>query len=84
MIHKPHPPAIAEWPDYVKEIYRKGCERIDKLREQLGVDGEVPIPFTCYLCDQKKTNYSFKNGDGLPVCRDCCEVPVEFRTGVEA
>lgn len=72
---KPHPPAPDDWPDYAKNIYLLGCIRIDKLRKQLGENGEVPIPFQCWLCDQMKTNFSFKTGDGVPVCGDCCEHP---------
>lgn len=71
MYYKPHPPAKDDWPDYVKRIYEQGCKRIDKLREQIGEDGEVPIPFQCYVCDKMKYDYCKNNGDGCPMCIEC-------------
>lgn len=76
---KPHAPPSPEWPDYVVEIYRKGCEKIDRLRQQLDEDGTIPMPFICYLCEDKRMDYAMTNGDGLPMCVKCLGFnPIDF------
>lgn len=52
-------------------IYEAGQRRIDAVRAELPADGTIPIPFRCYLCDHMRFDFSFKTGDGLPICRGC-------------
>ena len=68
---KPHPPASAEWPDYVVKMYHAGCEKIDRLRKQFDEDGILPMPFTCYGCEEPRTDLAMMTGDGLPMCVKC-------------
>jgi len=59
----------------VERIYLEGCDRIARLKQENKVDdnGILQLPFRCYLCDQKKLNFSMMTGDGCPICADCFE-----------
>lgn len=71
----PHKPPDPDWPDHVKRIYEAGCVRVDKAREQIGPDGTVPIPFTCYGCDKPRDDFAMLTGDGVPICLVCMGGP---------
>lgn len=68
---KPHPPALPNWPDYVRRMYYATCDRIDELRKQVDDNGCVPIPFDCYLCNESRSDFAMVTGDGVPICEGC-------------
>jgi hypothetical protein len=74
---KPWPPPDPAWPEHVKATYAARCERIDRLRQQLGMDGVVPLPFTCDFCDRPRCDFAMLTGDGLPLCGECFERSVD-------
>lgn len=80
IVHKPHPPAPSDWPDYVKRMYEAGCVRIDELRKQMQPDGICPIPFRCYGCDQMRDCFALLTS-GCPMCDVCINRQVDTLEG---
>lgn len=71
----PRAPANPDWPDHVKRIYERGCDRIDELRKQMEPDGVCPLPFRCYGCDTTTSDFGMITGDGVPICSACLGRP---------
>lgn len=69
----------------IEKIYLDGCERIARLKkENQIIDGALVLPFRCYLCDEKKCNFSMMTGDGCPICSDCFERTASFGGRINA
>jgi hypothetical protein len=45
--------------------------RVDACRVQIGADGVCPVPFVCFICDQRRHDFALLTGDGVPVCWAC-------------
>lgn len=68
---EPYPPPLPHWPDHVKRIYVDNCKWIDECRSQYEADGTLAIPFVCYLCRERRTDFAMLSGDDCPICVRC-------------
>lgn len=58
----------------VEAIYQAGLARIERIRAANSwEDGVLVMPFTCYGCEEHRTDFFLRTGDGLPMCRKCFE-----------
>lgn len=66
--------AMPEFDDpRIQAIFEAGQRRVNEMLAELPADGTIPLPFRCYLCDQRRMDYFMRTGEGLPICRRCFE-----------
>lgn len=68
----------------IEAIYLAGQKRIDEMKAALPADGMIPLPFRCYSCDEMRSDFRMKTGDGLPLCGKCFDGCVDAMSGAEA
>lgn len=63
----------------VERIYTSGLKHIENVRQLNTWDehGILVLPFTCYICVEKRDDLFMMTGDNLPICRKCFSYTVD-------
>lgn len=66
--------------EYLARLYAKCKQEVDEcLAANEIVDGILTLPFQCYLCLERRMDFSFFSGDGCPICHKCVPIPEDCR-----